>query len=248
MHENVLPSHQRCEHHPDCATQTPVPRHPLERAGIVQVHPEANTKGMPLIVPLVRCIDDVANVLAWDGHWTQGTQIVKTMGYTLYGSGATTNVSRLIISHSRLTSLTLVSRLIVFSRLTLVSLSCHTPTPSDGGFEGILLIVVTCPLRRINARAHIQGPCLIPWHWIVQLLVPFRSHIADRLAPVLQEKLCKWLSTQGEAIAAAIFLAKSSIAKQSLCQCMPQPHLGRPFTLSSPWSTSAALSGMGTAA
>ena len=66
MHENVLPHHQRREHHPDCATQTPVPRHPLERASVVQVHPETYTQGMPIIVPLVRCIDDVANVLAWD--------------------------------------------------------------------------------------------------------------------------------------------------------------------------------------
>ena len=109
---------------------------------------------------------------------------------------------------------------------------------------------MTCPPRRFNACAHIQGPCWMPWHGIVQLLVLLCSHIADRLAPVLEEKLRKWLSTTGEAIAAAKctwnLLANSSIAKQSLCQCMPQPHLGRPLTFSSPWSTSAALPGMGT--
>ena len=51
---------------------------------------------------------------------------------------------------------------------------------------------------------------------------PSRGHVSG----VLQEKLCKWLSTQGEAIAAALctgnILAKSSIAKQTLCQRMPK--------------------------
>ena len=89
-----------------------MPRHSLERASVVQVHPETYTKGMPIIVPLVRCIDHVANVLAWDmqGRWTQETQIEKVVGWTRYGVGG---------------------------------------TPGDGGVEGILLIVVTCPLRRV---------------------------------------------------------------------------------------------------
>ena len=81
-----------------------MPRLPLERAREVQVHPEAYAKGMPIVVPLVRCIDDVANVLAWDGRWTQGTQIEKAMGWTCYGVGATTNFSRYSVYYLSLSS------------------------------------------------------------------------------------------------------------------------------------------------